>query len=112
MTKPELIINDILLFMFGNYNPFKYTGNRKFWLDLNGKLKNPDFVFIEDKKIIEVFGRYWHKNEEEKILIKQYQQIDWDCLVIWEDQIDLGITDKIMQFTFPYEFQHEIKEPI
>ena len=65
---------------------------------------------MEQKKVIEVFGRYWHKNDSPMQLIEQYKLAGWHCLVFWEDEIDINTRDRIMQFTFPYEYDFEIEE--
>lgn len=110
MTTPEVVIQDILQYMFGKYNPFLFTGNRKFWIKLlSGKSRNPDFVYMQEKMIIEVFGRYWHRFENELDVIKSYNEIGWKCLVIWDDDININTRDIIMQFAFPYEYDEELR---
>ena len=53
-TKPERIFMDIIK---RDNLPFKYVGNGKLWI---GKL-NPDFVATDgSKRLVEVFGCYWH----------------------------------------------------
>ena len=82
MNKPETKMNEIL----SHFHGFRYTGNGKFWLKTpNGKSKNPDFVDIDNRLIVEVFGRYWHSPNEEPEIIELYRQMGWRCLVIWED---------------------------
>lgn len=109
MTKPEQRADRILRFMCSPYTPFTYTGDRKFWLTLpSGKPKNPDFTAPVLKKVVEVFGRYWHRGEDPAHLIEQYRQIGWDCLVLWEDE---PITrDILFQFAYPFEFDAELQE--
>ena len=52
-------------------NEWKYVGNFEFWL--GGK--NPDFLNINgQKKLIEFFGEYWHKKEEEPSRIKHFKK--------------------------------------
>ena len=110
-TKPESIVSGILKFMFSPYEVFRYSGNSKFWIRLSsGKHRNPDFTNRFQNKVIEVFGRYWHKPEEETKIIREYKQVNWDCLVIWDDDININTRDKIMQFAFPYEYEEELKE--
>lgn len=52
-TKPEQIFEEIC-----NRNglPFKYTGDRSFWLGN----ANPDFIHNTRKLVCEVFGDFWH----------------------------------------------------
>jgi len=96
ICKPEKILDDI------TPNSIRYVGNRMWWRKLpNGKYKNPDFKVTGQNKVIEVFGKYWHKNDETKELIDLYKQIGIDCLIFWENEIynqqDL-IKDKIEKF--------------
>jgi len=83
----------------------KYVGNGKLWISVINGNKNPDFVvrpFSETKKIIEVFGDYWHKKKEEKSIIETYQQVGIKCMIVWEHEIHENIRDvqeKINCFT-------------
>lgn len=72
---------------------WQYTGDGKVIL---GKLI-PDFININGKKkIIEVFGQYWHTGERaktrinltEKGRIKEYQKLGFGCLVLWDRDIE------------------------
>lgn len=66
-----------------------FVGRYDFWLRLpNGKNKNPDFKIRNKNKLIEVFGDYWHKDDDPQELISQYAQIGYDCLVLWESEIN------------------------
>lgn len=88
-TKPEQRIINVCK----EYNlPFKYVGDGKFIV--HGL--NPDFINCNGKKqIIEVFGRYWHK-ERENIYWKRtefgrkaiFSQLGYETLIIWDDEIE------------------------
>jgi hypothetical protein len=106
-TKPELKTISILNHMFGTYNPYRYTGygEKRFWLRIGDKVRNPDFTSLHLRKIIEVFGRYWHPPEDEHKAITDYAFIGWTCLVLWED--DECFVDRIMYFTYPEEYRAE-----
>ena len=105
MTKPEIWVADVLKLIFGkNYEIYKYTGDRKFWINTSdAKYRNPDFINEHDKKIIEVFGRYWHRNDNPDEVISEYKKAGWDCLIIWDDEINGSIVDDIEFFTYPYD---------
>jgi len=65
-----------------------YVGNRAWWRKLNdGKYHNPDFKVTGQNKIIEVFGDYWHRNDDPQKLIDLYAQVGLDCLIFWESEI-------------------------
>ena len=47
--------------------------------------RSPDFINIDGKKeVIEVFGMYWHSDDEEEQRISHYKKYGFDCKVIWE----------------------------
>lgn len=60
-----------------------YVGNWSFWIDR----RNPDFVHSTKNKVIELFGDYWHKNDDPEKLIQHYRKNGFDCLVIWEREL-------------------------
>lgn len=62
---------------------FEYTGN--FTFDVNGKC--PDFRILRSRKLIEVFGDYWHESKEVKKKIKWYKKYGYECLVVWESDL-------------------------
>lgn len=111
MSKPESRVLDVLRSMFGQYNPYQYTGDRKFWLKTaSGKDRNPDFTSASQKKIIEVFGRYWHRNDDPQKVVEDYAGVGWECLILWEDEIGAEMIDRVMEFTYPAEYWHEYYE--
>lgn len=81
-TKPERIFNE----MTPDY--ISYVGDGNFWVSFkDGVHKNPDFKIIGQKKVIEIWGDYWHKDDDPYDLIYQYAEIGYKCLVIWEYEI-------------------------
>jgi len=95
-TKPELEINKLL----DKYFPdeWRYVGNGKFIIE--GKC--PDFVNINGKKkVIELFGDFWHQDDNPQDRIDMFKEYGWDCLIIWESELKGQINkllDKIMEF--------------
>lgn len=72
---------------FDNSTPknIRFTGNRSFWLWWKNQIpKNPDFKVKGQRKLIELFGDYWHKPEEERLYKEEYGKIGYDCIVIWQ----------------------------
>jgi len=82
-NKPETAILKLLEELFPE--EYEYTGNGK--MIINGI--NPDFTNINgQKKVIELFGDYWHKGEDPQIKINRYSEYGFDCLVIWEHELE------------------------
>ncbi|MEK6885263.1 MAG: NUMOD3 domain-containing DNA-binding protein [Nanoarchaeota archaeon] len=88
-TKPEQTFIEIIR---QNELPYKYVGNG---LVSIGK-RNPDFIHNEKNIVIEIFGRFWHTKElnslvtdkrTEKGTIHDYLQNGYQCVVIWEDEL-------------------------
>lgn len=65
---------------------FRYVGDGSFWID--SPLMNPDFIHESDNKVIEVYGKYWHRNDDPKDRINTFAEIGWDCLVIYENEFE------------------------
>ena len=62
-----------------------YVGDFGFFV--NGK--NPDFIIDEGKdtfKCIDLFGNYWHQNENPEDRINHFKNAGYDLLVIWENE--------------------------
>lgn len=72
--------------------PYEYTGDGKVWI---GGL-NPDFIDPENKRIIEIFGDYWHDPHRREIPFwstewgrkKTIGQYGYNVLVIWEHELE------------------------
>lgn len=82
-NKPEKYLLGLLKELFpGEY---EFTGDFKFWLDG----RNPDFMNVNGKKkLIELFGDYWHKDDDPKDRIDHYKRFGFDTLVIWEHELE------------------------
>lgn len=73
-----------------------YQGDGKFFLTFkDGRIKNPDFVVAHQRKVIELFGDYWHRGEDPEELIKQYNEIGFECLVLWEHEVKKDLENSI-----------------
>jgi len=80
--------------------PYKYTGDGD--VVIGGAC--PDFVNINGhKKLIEVFGNYWHPPEDEIKKKAHYSKYGFKVLILWEKQInqmsDTEIAEQIGHFT-------------
>jgi len=63
---------------------YKYTGNDTFMI---GR-RFPDYVNINGKKkVVEMFGDFWHKGQNTQDKIDEYASYGFGCLVIWESDL-------------------------
>lgn len=86
-NKTEINLGNILNKLFPK--EYKYVGDFQFWL--GGK--NPDFMNINgQKKLIELYGDYWHKGDNPKDRINHFKQYGFNTLVIWESELRNLIT--------------------
>ncbi len=85
LNKPnntELKLNETLDRLYPN--EWKYVGNGK--LVINGKC--PDFVNVNgQKKIIELFGNYWHEGDDPEDRKKVFEPFGYKTLVVWENEL-------------------------
>jgi len=89
--------------------PGEYTLNvRGEVMILGGRI--PDFVNVNGKKrLIELFGNYWHSEEktgrqgkeEEAKRINHFKQFGWDTLIVWERELkdETSLKEKILEFS-------------
>jgi len=95
-NKKETKLNNLLT----SNLPNEYQINvRADVMTLGGKI--PDFVNVNGKKkLIELYGDFWHKNNDPEDRINYFKQFGWDTLVIWEHELDEpNILAKITNFT-------------
>ena len=79
-----------------NITGVEYTGDHSFWIDLVGvdgkvRKKNPDFIIIpfsKSKKVIEVVGSYWHTEEDNMELMKEYLDKGIEVLLLYGEDIE------------------------
>lgn len=87
-----------ILNMIKNYG-YEYTGDFSLWIDG----KNPDFINEENKKVIEVFGNYWHNKMDEPSRSLHFKKNGYKILIIWEKEIKLdfeNVKKRFLKFNF------------
>ena len=73
-------------------NEYRYSGNGIVKI---GTLY-PDFINTNGKKkVVEVFGDWWHRNANPEDKINQYKSYGFDCLVLWEHELRNRNKDKV-----------------
>jgi len=79
MNKPETFITNL----FKKHNlPIIYTGDGRFPVSS----LEPDWVCVGNNKLIDFFGVYYHKEEDENNRRKIFEKEGYDYLVIWEGE--------------------------
>lgn len=85
----QLELNCIPLFAERGY---RHTGDGSFWIrGKDGKNKNPDFKKTGSKAVIEVWGNYWHRNQDPQDLIDWYSENGYECEVYWESDLRAAV---------------------
>lgn len=88
-NKPEQLLESILCDYFPNQ--WMFVGDGKLIIDR----LIPDFANVNGKKqVIEVYGDYWHKNQEPNNRICRFAKFGYDCLVIWEHELKSNQVEK------------------
>lgn len=73
----------------GIFPQFKYNGDGKMQsrIGLNFDGLIPDFIDLSSKRVIELFGDFWHEAKDEVDKVSRYTGLGWSCLVIWEHEL-------------------------
>ncbi len=88
--------NNIEYKIINEFKDLKYVGDGNLWIQIGkNKRRNPDFIQVNNNKILEVFGDYWHSEKKTGInedihcetVINDYKKSGYDCLIIWEKEI-------------------------
>ncbi len=93
-NKPEIFLTQLLNKILPN--EYKYVGDGQFIL--GGKC--PDFFNVNGKKkLIELYGDYWHKNDNPQDRIDYFKKYGFDTLVIWESELQKqDLKSRILEF--------------
>ena len=83
-TGPEVLLSSLLP------RGIRYVGGGDFyiWIPFLQRRRNPDYKVTGQKKVIELFGDYWHRNEDPADIIGQYAEAGFECLVVWEGELN------------------------
>ena len=76
-TNPEKVFDEL------TPEYVRYVGNGKWWRNRH----NPDFKVTGQNKVIEIYGDYWHRNDDPKDRIREYEEMGLACLVFWEHEV-------------------------
>lgn len=92
----EFLLNSILQWYFPN--EYIYVGDGR--LIVHGK--SPDFINVNGKKkLIELFGKYWHDEADEKPRKEIFFRYGFDTLIVWAKELNNieTLVNKIEKFT-------------
>ena len=90
-NKFEMYLDKILQDNFPNV--WRFVGDGQ--LIIQGKC--PDFIDASQKKIIELFGDYWHRYSEERERMAFFKQYGYDTLIIWTHDFDNKEEGKVLE---------------
>ena len=94
-TKPEIQFDNILQQLLPN--EYKYVGDGEILIGY----KCPDFMNVNgQKKLIELYGDYWHRNDNPQDRIDHFAKYGYKCLVVWEHELKalIPLKKKILEF--------------
>ena len=81
-TKPEIFLEKVLNQLLPK--EYKFVGRGE--VIIANKL--PDFINVNgQKKIIEMYGDYWHRNDNPQNRIDLFKQYGYDTLIVWEKEL-------------------------
>lgn len=75
-NKPESALLELLRPLGFEYNSTRIIGGLV-----------PDFIHKKDSKIVEMFGDYWHRNDNPKQKQAIYHRQGYRCVIIWEHEL-------------------------
>ena len=78
---------------------YKYTGNGQFIL--SGMC--PDFVHLDSRKIVEMYGERWHLPQEEQERIELFARSDYQTLIIWSKELAPKSREKLYKRLLEFE---------
>lgn len=79
----------------------RYTGGGGFFIRCKNRIYLPDFKVRGQKKVIELFGNYWHKGEDPDDMIQEYAEAGWECKVFWENEV-YNETGQVLEETLEF----------
>jgi len=83
-SKKPTSIERLFIELIAKYNlPYRYVGNGDVWISN----MNPDFINTNSKKeVVELYGDFWHKNQNPQDRIDKFKKYGFECKVIWEKE--------------------------
>lgn len=63
---------------------FRYTGDGSFWVHDRTGSHNPDFKQTGFNRVVEVWGDYWHRDDDPQAALAWYAAHGFAALIVWE----------------------------
>jgi very-short-patch-repair endonuclease len=83
--KPNKKESELIAIIEKNRLPFKYVGDGK--IIIEGRC--PDFINNNGgKQIIELYGDYWHRNDNPQERIDFFRRYGYTTLIVWEHELN------------------------
>ena len=75
---------------------YEFVGDFKLWI--NGR--NPDFINKDKRRVIEFFGKYWHREEDVEERSNHFMKEGYETLIIWDYELKNieKVKNKILKF--------------
>ncbi len=90
-TRPEIELGKLI--EVACPEEYRYTGDFSFTI----MRICPDYTNINgQKKVIEMFGDYWHSKNSDKGRIEKFKTFGYDCLVIWQSELKSKSKDELV----------------
>ncbi len=93
ISKVELRLKPVL-----EEQGYEHTGSGLFFITgKDGRIRVPDFVDRNSRRVFEVWGTYWHRDrvlppgerhETREELIQWYQEVGWVAEVVWDEDVE------------------------
>lgn len=64
------------------FDNLRFVGDGSFFIGA----KNPDFILPNTDLCIDLFGDYWHEEDEEQKRIEYFRKHGFELLVVWEHE--------------------------
>jgi hypothetical protein len=78
---------------------FRYTGDGSFWVHDRAGSHNPDFKQTGFNRVVEIWGDYWHRDDDPQAAIAWYAAHGFAALIVWERDLAAdGITNIVSRW--------------
>lgn len=78
-----------------------YVGDGNLWIYDNEGGMNPDFHLSGTRKLVELWGTYWHRDDIPQARIDRLARAGWEAIVIWEGEFrddPLHVVERVLSF--------------